>query len=207
MGCVANWRVIENSGLSLVALIERRLAKEGIANVTVSLVTAMAFSMLAATQGPAISLFLFQVSGNSELRNLPAPPPLPDGRQRRQPLPLELSYLITAWGVRTTNDVAGDAVAAQEEARLMGLVLQALYDNAELGRSELVEAVGTPVWAPEDGLQIVMQTLPIDAHYRIWDAAELGYRLSLVYRARVASLEATPEPVGPPVTDAALGAA
>jgi hypothetical protein len=204
---VANWHVIENTGLTLVALIERRLAREGIANVTVSLVTTAAFTILAATPGPVISLFLYQVSGNSELRNLPAPPPLSDGRQRRQPLPLELNYLVTAWGVRSSNDVAGDAVAAQEEARLMGLVLQAFYDNAELGRSKLAEAAGTPVWAPEDGLQIVMQTLPIDAHYRIWDAAELGYRLSLVYRVRVASLEATPEPAGPPVTDASLEAA
>jgi hypothetical protein len=198
---VADWHVIENTGRTLVSLIERRIAREGIANVTVSLVTAAAFGALATTAGAVITLFLYQIGGNAELRNLP-PRILPDGTRQRQPLPLELNYLVTAWGVRNGDDVAHDTVAAQEEARLMGLVLQAFYDAGEIGRGELVGAPAT--WAPEDALQVSMQSLPIDAHYRIWDAAELGYRLSLVYRVRVASLEPTPQQPGPPVTDAAL---
>ena len=52
-----------------------------------------------------------------------------------------------------------------------------------------------------------METLPIDAHYRIWDAAELGYHLSLVYRVRVASLDPAPLAPPPPVVEASLGMA
>jgi hypothetical protein len=122
----------------------------------------------------------------------------------RQSLPLELNYLITAWGVRNPADVPSDSLASREEARLIGVVLQALYENAEIGRAELVESAVAPVWSPIDGLQLVLQTLPVDAHYRIWDAAELGYRLSLAYRVRVAALEPDPAPVAIPVGEAAL---
>lgn len=202
---MADWHVVEYTGRTLVGMVERRLAALAIGNVGVGLVTAAAFPALATTSSPFISLFLYQIGGNPELRNLPASI-LPDGTRQRQSLPLELNYLVTAWGVRNGDDLPSESLAAQEEARLLGIVMQSCYDNAELGRAELFETPppAIPVWAPHDGLQIVMQTLPIDAHYRIWDAAELGYRLSLVYRVRVASLEPSLPPPGPPVTEAAL---
>jgi hypothetical protein len=199
---MADWRVVENTGRTLVRLIERRIAQLGIPNVTVAQVSSSAFTPLAATTDPFISLFLFQIGGNAELRNRP-PAVRPDGT-RRQSLPLELCYLVTAWGVRTPNDVTSDTLAAQEEARLLGAVMQAFYDEAEVGRSDLFEVPAIPVWLSGDGLQILMETLPVEAHYRIWDAAELGYHLSLVYRVRVASLDPSLPPPPPPVVEAEL---
>jgi hypothetical protein len=200
---MADWRVVENTGQTLVRLIERRIAQLGIPNVTVGLVTSSAYSALATTADPFISLFLFQIGGNPELRNRPQSV-RPDGSRRRQSLPLELCYLVTAWGVRTPNDVASDTLAAREEARLLGLVMQAFYDEAEVGRGDLFEVPAIPVWAPGDGLQILMETLPVDEHYRIWDASELGYHLSLVYRVRVASLDPSLQVPPPPVVEASL---
>jgi len=201
---MANWRVIENTGQTLVALLERRLAALGIANVSVGLVTTSSFTTLATVAEPYISLFLYQVACNPEMRNLPQPPG-PDGLPVRQSLPLELCYLATVWGVRGVDDVASDNLATAEEARLLGLVMQALYDNAEIGRSDLVELPLVPVWAPHDALQVIAESLPVDSHYRIWDAAELGYRLSLVYRVRVASLEPGLQVAAPVVADAVVG--
>lgn len=200
---MADWRVIENTGQTLVGLIERHVALLGIPNVGVGVVTPMAFPSLADTTDPFVSLFLYQIAGNAEMRGNPRRV-LANGTLGRQPLPLELCYLVTAWGVRTTDDVIGDLPATQDEARLMGAILQAFYDNAELERSSLFETPGLPVWSPEDGLQIILETLPIDGHYRIWDATKLGYRLSLVYRVRVAALEPTETPQAPPLTEAVL---
>jgi hypothetical protein len=197
---MANWRVIENTGRTIVRLIERQIAILGIPNVTVMLASAEAFPLLAAARDPFISVFLFQIGINGEMRNRP-PQRRADGSYGRQSLPLELSYLITPWAVRDDN-IPSDSAATGEEARLLGAVMQALYDNAEVGRSDLFEPV--PVWAPDDGMQIVMESLPIDQHYRIWDAAELGYHLSAVYRARVASLEPTPDAAGTPVVEAGM---
>lgn len=200
---MADWRVVENTGQTLVTLIERRIAQLAIPNVSVGLVTPAAFPALGTTADPFISLFLFQITGNAELRNNPQPL-RPDGTYRRQSLPLEMCYLVTAWAVRDPDDVASDSTATAEEARLLGAVMQALYDNAEVGRADLFEDPMIPVWGPLDGLQVVMETLPVDQHYRIWDAAELGYHLSLVYRVRVASLDPVEEPPAPPVVDATL---
>src|SRR5687768_18072727 len=83
---MADWRVIESAGRTLVRLIERRIAALAIPNVTVSLNTTAAFSTLASTAAPVISLFLFQIAGNAELRNRPRQL-APDGRLRRQSLP------------------------------------------------------------------------------------------------------------------------
>ncbi|MCV2446153.1 DUF4255 domain-containing protein [Paracoccus sp. DMF] len=200
---MADWRVIENTGQTLVGLVERHVAQLGIPNVGVGVVTPMAFPSLADTTDPFVSLFLYQIAGNAEMRGNPRRV-LANGTLGRQPLPLELCYLVTAWGVRATDDVIGDLPATQDEARLLGAVLQAFYDNAELDRSSLFEVPGLPVWSPEDGLQIVMETLPVDGHYRIWDATKLGYRLSLVYRVRVAALEPTDVPQAPPTREAML---
>jgi hypothetical protein len=203
---MADFRVVDHTGLTLVALIERQLVDLGIANVSVGVVSAGIFATLGATPNAFISLFLYQVSGNAELRNLPETL-FPDGTRGRQPLPLELSYLITAWGVRTPGDLASDQQAASEEARLLGAVLQALYEHAEVGRGELSDVVALPVWAPYDGLQIALQPLPIETQYRLWDATDLGYRLSLAYRVRVASLQPTPPLPAPPVVNAEMALA
>lgn len=200
---MASWRVVEYVGRTLVRLIEQRIGLLGIPGVTVGLVTGAAFPALSTGGAPFVSLFLFQISGNPELRNRPQTL-LADGSYRRQPLPLELCYLVTAWGVRAVDDVASDMQAAREEAQLLGAVMQAFYDRAEVGRSELFEQPNLAVWSAGDGLQIVMETLPVETHYRIWDAAELGYHLSLVYRVRVAGLEPLAVPPAPPVTEARL---
>lgn len=200
---MAGWRVIEFCGQTLVGLIERNLVRLGVANVGVGVVTASSFSSLATTGTPFISLFLYQVDTNAEMRNW-TQALLPDGTPVRQPLPLELNYLITAWGVRQPNDTESDGLAAREEARMLGAVLQALYENAEITRGGLAESGGAPEWAATDGIQVILQSLPVETYYRIWDAGEIGYRLSLAYRLRVTSLAPPLPPPAPIVVDAGL---
>jgi hypothetical protein len=201
---MANWRVIENTGQTLTRLLGDHLARLGV-TADVAVVTPAAFPALADTTDPMVSLFLYQIVGNAEMRGNPRQV-LPDGSLVRQPLPLELCYLVTAWGARGTVpvDLAADIPATRDEARLLGAVLQAFYENAEMDRGGLFETAVTPVWSPEDGLQIIMETLPLDGHYRIWDASELGYHLSLVYRVRVAALEPNHTPLTAPVVEAVL---
>jgi hypothetical protein len=149
---------------------------------------------------------LYQVMENAEVRN-GRKRVLADGRLQRHPLGLELCYLVTPWGARQSTSVDDDALASSEEARLLGLIMQTFYEKAELGTADLYEDPATPVWRPGDGLQIVLESLPVEDHYRIWDASELGYRLSVTYRVRVASLDALEHPAGPPVVEATFGGA
>lgn len=177
------------------------LATLGSPSVTVTLATPESFGVLKAAGQPTITLFLYRCVENPELRNAPRRR-LPDGRLVRQPLVLELCFLVTPWGVRSTNSGGTDATAPQEEHRRLGLIMQCFYDHAEVGRAELFDDVTTPVWQPTGTMQIVMESLPVEDHYRIWDAGEQSYRLSVTYRVRVLGLDPSQFQSNVPVVNA-----
>jgi hypothetical protein len=202
---LATWHVIEYTSRTMVKLIEAHLAAVMPGHsVDVKLATPHSFPSLKSVLRSTISVFLYRVSEHAELRNGPQRR-LPDGALRRQPLALELSFLITTWGARGADPAANDAAAALEEHLLMGAVLQGFYDHAELGRAELYEdPARPPVWGDRDSAQIVLETLPIEDLYRIWDSSELAYHLSATYRVRVLGLESGEALRAPPVVDAGL---
>ncbi|WP_437322180.1 DUF4255 domain-containing protein [Sorangium sp. So ce394] len=189
-------------GKTLVAILQSHLDLVlPLAGVNVQLATTKLFKQLESTTNPTITVFLYRVMENPELRNAPRRR-LSDGSMTRPLLPLELCYLVTPWGVRANDTPLADQLAAQEEHRLLGIALQAFYDHAEIGRSELVEGPGEPVWEATDNVQLILDTLPVEDHYRIWDSGELDYRVSLTYRVRVLGLEPSRHTVVPPVVDA-----
>jgi hypothetical protein len=82
--------------------------------------------------------------------------------------------MITPWA-RETRD----------EFRIVGRVLQVLYDHPEIGSADL-QGVS---WSTGDSVQLVLDSLPMEDHFRIWETTELPYRLSLTYCARVLGIE------------------
>ena len=201
---MATWQLIEHASLTLKRLLEQHvLATLHAPSVSVELATTQAFPDLKMASKPTITLFLYRCVENPELRNAQRRR-LADGTLVRQPLVLELCYLVTPWGVRGGTSTANDAAATQEEHRLLGLIMQCFYDHAEVGRAELDDAPGTPVWQPTDTMQIVMESLPVEDHYRIWDAGEMSYRLSVTYRVRVLGLDPSLFQSTVPVVDATL---
>jgi hypothetical protein len=202
---VASWEVIEHASFTLKRLLEQHvLAVLGSPSVTVELATTQAFADLATTQQPTITIFLYRCLENPELRNSPQRR-LPDGKLARQPLALELCYLVTPWGVRGGGGTsANDATATREEHRLTGLIMQCFYDHAEVARAELFEEPTRSVWRPTDTLQITMESLDVEDLYRIWDIGELPYRLSVAYRVRVLGLEPSRVLSTVPVVDASF---
>lgn len=202
---LATWQVIEHTSRTLLRLIEGHLAiaMPG-SSVDVKLATPHAFGSLKNVNKSTVSLFLYRVTEHAELRNN-LQRKLPDGTVRRQPLALELSYLITTWGSRGQNPAVNDAAATYEEHKLLGAVMQGLYDHAEVARAELYEDPTKPaVWGDRDALQIVLESLPIEDLYRIWDSSELAYQLSATYRVRVLGLESLEVLHGERVVDAAF---
>lgn len=206
---MATWQLIEHASLTLKRLLEQHvLATLGAPSVTIELATAHSFPNLGAAKTPTITLFLYRCVENCELRNAPRRR-LSDGTLVRQPLVLELCYLVTPWGVRAGTGAVDDATATQEEHRLLGLIMQCFYDHAEVGRAELadvpISSPTPPVWQPTDTLQIVMESLPVEDHYRIWDAGEMPYRMSATYRVRILGLDPSQAEATTPVVDARYG--
>ena len=109
---------------------------------------------------------------------------LAGGATSRPLLPVDLSYLITPW-----------ARDPRDEHLMLGTILQALYDRAELGAADLT---GTS-WAPDDTVQLVLETLTLEEHFCIWDTVDMPYRLSLTYMARIIGIAPAERIVAVPV--------
>jgi len=135
---------------------------------------------------PNVTIFLYRIAVNPQLRNDPKRMG-PDGSIMRQPLPIELSFLITAWAKDT-----------RDELKIIGRILQVLYEKSELGAADLVGAS----WEKDDTVQLILDSLPLEDHYRIWDATKVAYRLSLTYIARVIGISPTAVLTPAPVVDA-----
>jgi hypothetical protein len=183
---MATAEVIRDMGETLVSLL-----RAGISSVDPNLITVATpdeFEALREPAKPSITIFLYRIAVNPTMRNDPRRMRA-DGTVVRQPLPLELSFLITAWAKET-----------RDELRIVGRILQVLYEHAEIGAADLV---GTS-WDKTDTVQLILESLPLEDHYRIWDAAEVPYRLSLTYLARVIGIAPAEGIKPPPVVDAQL---
>jgi hypothetical protein len=189
---MAKFGVIADTGMTLVQLLKQGM--EGVfpagISVEVLLETPDKFDgHISPTAKPTVTVFLYRVAIHSEMRNAPRRV-LANGTTTRPLLPLELSYLITPWAAQT-----------QTEHLLAGRILQILYDHAELGPNELQ---GNS-WSPEDSVQLLLETLPTNEHYQIWDTTKLPYRLSLTYLARVLGIEPGEAIDSPPVVETIFG--
>lgn len=185
---MASSRVIRDLGETLRSILLAGIGP-AVPNLTVTLATADEFAGFQNPQDPVVTIFLHRISVHPELRNSP-PRRLANGVTTRPHLPLELSFMITPWS-RQTSD----------EYLLAGLVLQTLYEQSEIGSAFLQG----PSWDGGDSVQLILESLGSEDHYRVWDTVSLPYRLSLTYLARVVGIEPRTQTVSAPVTDALLG--
>ncbi|TML01398.1 MAG: DUF4255 domain-containing protein [Actinobacteria bacterium] len=125
---------------------------------------------------------------DQSVRNRPRPTRVVNGNvvTTRAPLGLALHYMISAWG--------GDR---HTEQRMLGRVMQVLYDDAVLDGAELLGVLaGTPAI-----LNVSLQPLNLDDRARVWWAIGQTYRLSVNYEVRVANLDAEIEQSTLPVRE------
>lgn len=187
---MATARVIRDVGETLRSIVYAGV-QPSVPNVTVSLATPDEFGGLQSPQDPVISIFLHRIAVHPEMRNAP-PRRLPNGAVTRPLLPLEISFMITPWA-RQTSD----------EFMLAGLILQTLYEQSEIGPGWLQG----PSWEAGDSIQLVLESLDSEDHYRVWDTVNMPYRLSLTYLARVVGIEPRTETLTAPVAVGQIGSA
>ena len=128
-----------------------------------------------ATAPARVTLFLFEVSEDYASRNRPrareqTPPTI---TVRKAPMALLLRYILTPW----SNDRFSDH-------RMLGRVMQALYDGAVLSGPDLRGGLlGT-----DQALKVVLSSLTVEERARVWYSVQKPYRLSVVYDVRVVNL-------------------
>jgi hypothetical protein len=183
---VAGADAVRDVADTLVFLLRGGIPSINPAAITVA--TPDEFDALRDPAQPGITVFLYRIAVNPQMRNNPRRVRA-DGAVLPTPLPLELCFLVTPWAKDT-----------RDELKLTGRILQVLYDHRELGAADLAGAS----WEKDDTVQLVLESLPLEDHYRIWDAGDVPYRLSLTYLARVVGLSSTEALPAPPVVDAQL---
>lgn len=186
---MATATAIQDFSATLVHLLRVGLTPAPVADPNrITLATPDDFASFADPAQPAVTVFLYRIAVDGTMRNLPRRL-LSDGSSTRPLLPVDMGFLITAWA-RQTGD----------EHLLMGRIMQVLYDRAEIGAADLQ---GT-AWEAGDSVQLMLDSLPLEDHMRLWDSVDMPYRLSLTYLARVVGIEPGERLTQAPVVDASF---
>lgn len=183
--------VVRDMGQTLLVVLQSA-GIVGVANADIHLATPDEFEVMASRSAPlppTITVFLYRVTIAPEQRNA-ARRVLPDGSTTRPLLPLELHYLVTPW-----------ASATADEHRIIGRILQQLYDHAELSAADLQGAS----WGPGDSVQLSLNPLTSEEQLQLWQTMAAPYRLSVAYKARIIGVEPALRQTPTPVVEAAFG--
>jgi hypothetical protein len=138
--------------------------------------------------GNQVNLFLYRTAIDAAWRNQD-PPAIRPGESGQPPLPLVLSYLVTAYG---DND---DEILGH---RLLGIAMGVLNDRPVLSRKEISEvAPGTGLDTQVERVRITPDPRPQDEISRMWATFGTGYRLSVSYDAAVVLIDSETPIVAP----------
>ncbi len=134
-----------------------------------------------------VSLFLYRIHVNATQRSPLVKDPV--GNMRRQLLPLDLHFFVTAW-----------APKASLQHAILGWALRLLEDNPVLP-SSLLNGVREDTFRGDETVELVSGQLTNEELMRIWDDLGTEYQLSVPYVARVVRIESLHEvSSGAPVT-------
>lgn len=134
-----------------------------------------------------VNLFLYQVVRNAAWVNADMPRQVLPGEIGNPPLPLNLFYLVTAYG--KDNDVA-----APSGHELLGAAMSLLHDHPILGAEEIRLATQGPF--PDSDLErqiervrLTYHPISLDELSKLWTGFATPYRLSAAYEAAVVLIE------------------
>lgn len=124
-----------------------------------------------------VSLFLYRIAPDGTYRTPPGRIGS-DGRRRKSQLPLNLYFLLTAWGKDSSLQHA-----------IAGWMMRMIEDTPSLPAG-LLNAVSPGVFRPDETVELVLTELTNEDMFRIWEGVVQNvYQISVPYVARVVTLE------------------
>lgn len=147
---------------------------------------------------PTISVFLYQVTPNTSLRNNDLPTRAADGTLVKRPAAaLDLQYLISAYG--DERELVGQ--------RLIGSVVRTLHEIPVLPKDVIEQAGERPYLAGSDLAEAAQRVrftptvMDVDETSKLWGMLyQTPYTLSVVYQATLVLIDGRESPVpGRPV--------
>ncbi len=126
-----------------------------------------------------VSLWLYRVTVNTVRRSSP-PRLAPDGTRYRPSLPLDLHYLLIAWG------------SPLKQQRLLGWCARTIEDTPILPVG-LLNHYGpeADVFAADEAVELVWESLSQQDLYDIWEVAKHNAQPAIPYSARMVMIDST----------------
>jgi hypothetical protein len=137
-----------------------------------------------------LNLFLYQIQRNAAWVNSDMPRQVLSGETGFPPLPLNLWYLLTAFG---RNDDSDNSLQPFGH-HLLGKAMSILHDHPVLSAADIIAATQTILPASDldrqiERVRITFQPLSVEEIYRLWTGFATAYRLSAAYEAAVTLIE------------------
>lgn len=172
---MATANAIAATGQAILGLIASGVPRDEFSSAKFELYQAKDFQT---PMEEGISLYLYRVTPAGEIRNFP-PRIAPDGRKYKQVLPLNLHYILSAWGRE-----------AAKQQRLLGWAMRILEDTPVLP-SGLLNQGGpeSDTFRPNETVDLIMETISIYDMGAIWDVSKPNVQPSIGYVARMIGLE------------------
>jgi len=141
----------------------------------------------ASASGDQVNLFLYQTMPDAAWRNMDMPRQLKAGETGQPPLPLILSYLLTAY-----SDDADDV----KSQILLGRAMSALHDHPLLDAAEIKDATQNAAADSDlheqlERVRITLLSMPLEELSKLWTAFQAPYRTSAAYQVSVVLIEST----------------
>ncbi len=172
---MASAYAIAATGQAILGLLASAVPRDEFASAQFELYQAKNFQ---SPMDEGISLYLHRITPANNIRNL-APRVAPDGRRYRPPVPIDLHYVLTAWG--------RDAVKQQ---RLLGWAIRIIEDTPLLPASVLNQhGPETDTFRPTETVDLIMETIAIQDMGSIWEVARHHFQPSAFYTARMLVLD------------------
>ena len=126
-----------------------------------------------------VSFYLHRVAFNTSRRNLPPRTAL-DGTRFRPPVPVDLHFLMTAWGR-----------SPEEQQSLLGWAIRTLQDTPVLPAGLLNRFAGDrgEVFHHGEAVELVGEILSLQDMLNIWEVAKHNEQPSVPYVARMVFLD------------------
>ena len=136
--------------------------------------------------GNQLNIFLYQTALNAAWSNADMPNQVKPGETGAPPLPLNLYYLLTAYGEDDNDDLGH---------RVLGRAMSILHDHPVLSSDDIrlsVDAADLPKFDLQhqlEGIRISYQPMSLDEMSKLWTAFQTGYRISAAYEVAVVLID------------------
>jgi hypothetical protein len=179
---LATHRAIAATGLAIRGFLESSFPASEFPNAKIELYRANDFD---SPMEIGISLYLYRVSVSTSRRNFP-PVVAPDGKRFRPALPLDLFFMMTAWGQ-----------TAEVQQRLLGWAMRELENTPILPSNLLnhyIQEVDT--FRPAETVELICETISLQDMNSLWDgfkANKTNQHVSVTYIARMILIDSNVE--------------